>query len=97
MSDDTFVEDHRRGRHLMRVMRSGETKVRWGGYGGVATVAFRGGDSLVEAVCDACQSEGVNASTCSAASFLDACFPADVVRVCMVSAAGPLKRLDCSR
>ncbi|CAG7872239.1 unnamed protein product [Brassica rapa] len=34
--------------------------------------AFRGGDGQVEAVCDACRSEGADASTCTAASFLDA-------------------------
>ncbi|KAH0923635.1 hypothetical protein HID58_023653, partial [Brassica napus] len=41
-------------------------------YGEMDLEAFRGGDGQVEAVCDACRSEGADASTCTAASFLDA-------------------------
>ncbi|KAH0918498.1 hypothetical protein HID58_026158 [Brassica napus] len=43
--------------------------------------AFRSGEDQVEAVCDACRSEGVDASTCSATCFLDALSPAGVVRI----------------
>ena len=47
----------------------------------VTLEAFRGGEDQVEAVCDACRSEGIDASTCSATCFLDALSPAGVVRV----------------
>ncbi|KAF3565276.1 hypothetical protein DY000_02010960 [Brassica cretica] len=79
------LEDHREGRCLLRGMRSGETK-----HGYVALTASRGGDGQVEAVCDACRSDGADASTCSAASLLDAFDPADVGWACMVWAAGRL-------
>lgn len=54
-------------------MRSGETK-----HGLIAPTASRGRDGQVETVCDACRSDGADASTCSAASLLDAFDPADV-------------------
>ena len=56
----------------------------------MAPTASRGGDGQVEAVCDACRSDGADASTCSAASLLDAFDPADVGWACMVWAAGRL-------
>ncbi|KAH0943709.1 LOW QUALITY PROTEIN: hypothetical protein HID58_003346, partial [Brassica napus] len=52
---------------------------------------MRGGDDQVEAMCDACRSEGVDATTWHAASLLDASIPADVGRVYVIWAVGPFK------
>ncbi|CAN6911421.1 unnamed protein product [Brassica oleracea] len=75
MSDDAFDggPPERKAVDAGYEIRRNKGTVRW------FRRRLRGGDGQVEAVCDACQSDDVDASTCLAASLLDACFPVDVV------------------